>query len=91
MVRPGQFSDLNRDVVEGDLFFPHQPDENLPLEDIPIILVTNGIGMFQPALMTELDWVNHERRVKFFDALETATTVFSQITWKPGEEDIRRE
>lgn len=91
VVKPGRLKDIHRDIVEGELSFPNLGDQDLTMENIPVVLVTNGKGMYQPALLTDFDWVNHERKVKFFEAIEAACQTYHQIIWKDAEAPIRRE
>lgn len=77
--------------IEGAPWFPYTGDEELPPEDIAIILVTNGWGHFSPTLVVDYNWVNHEKITKFFHCLDAAHSIYTDIDWTVESQETQRE
>ena len=77
--------------LEGGPWFANSDDSVLPHEDIAIVLVTNGWRHFSPTLVVDYNWVNHQKISKFFDCLDAAQTIFSEINWTVESQETQRE
>ena len=79
------------DYIEASTWFPYADDENLPHEDIAIVLVTNGWNHYSPALVVDYNWVNQEKISKFFHCLDAAQQIYSEIDWTIESQKTQRE